>query len=122
MGVDINTYLFYGIHLKNYELSHIYDRLEDRLGGDEDTAVFEFLEENIDGWEEAKFLLLESNSGGDAFIGAEIKCLGERDDDVHIISPEDLPDPFKLVTDINEKLGTAFSRNQCRLYFFNYFF
>lgn len=118
MGVDVTTYLMYGIKL---DQEKFYEDLGKNNPGIEDD--FEYLEAENDGHEDAEFWIVEDGMCGKYLVlGKVIESLSEHEDKFYTISVDKLPDPDTLIEAINKKLNSSYSKSDFKLFFFNHFF
>ena len=119
MGVDVTTYLMYGIKLDQKKFDEEFEKNNPDISEDE---VFDFLEDERDGAFDAEFRIVEDYMCGKyVVIGEVLESLSEHEEKFYTISVDKLPDPDKLIEAINKKLNSNYQRSEFKLLLFNNF-
>lgn len=117
MGVDVTTYLVYGIKLDQNKFNEDFEKNNPEIENQ-----LEYLEDEFDGAYDAEFRIIEDNMLGNyTVIGKVIESLSEHDEEFYTISVDKLPDPDRLVEAINKKLNSNYERSEFKLLLFNHF-
>lgn len=117
MGVDITTYLMYGIKLNQDEFEETFAKNNPKI-----ESLYEHLQAEFDGASSAEFHIIDDAMGGEyTLIGKVIESLSDQEEKFHTISVDKLPDPDKLIQAINKKLNSNYERSEFKLLFFNHF-
>jgi hypothetical protein len=117
MGVDITTYLMYGVKLKSID----FEKQFEETFPDEE-GYYEYLQEEVEGHPNAAFDVVDDNMMGEYIVfGKVIAQMGEREEEFTVLSDKDFPDASSLIDKINNKLKTDFSNSDFKLLFFNHF-
>lgn len=120
MGVDVTTYLMYGIKLDPKKFDEELEKNNPDLSSE--SEVFDFLEDERDGSSNAEFRIVEDYICGNYIVVGEVlECLSEHEEGFYTISVDKLPDPDKLIEAINKKLNSNYQRSEFKLLLFNNF-
>lgn len=117
MGVDVTTYLCYGMKIDSKKFDDDFKK-----NNPDQDDWFDILLPEIEGHSDIEFDVIDDNmSGKYIVIGKIIESTDRYESDFYTISVEKLPDPDKLLEAINNKLNSNYERSDFRLLFFNHF-
>ena len=117
MGVDITTYLFYGIKIDGTKFEKDF-----KSNNPEESDWFYPLLPEIEGHPDIEFdIIFDSIGGKYVALGKIIESVDRDDENFYTISVDKLPNPDKMIEAINKKLNSSYEHSEFKLLLFNNF-